>query len=45
MMVAVAGRFNFPSGELFSMPIRMLKFWYQGHVDMYNEEKNAMNDK
>jgi hypothetical protein len=40
MLWSVAGRFSLDGH---SMPIGRLKFWYEGHVQMCKEEREAIN--
>jgi len=39
---AVAGRFAFAEAELLAMPVGRLRFWYDGHRRMVEEERAAM---
>mgnify|MGYP003609888191 CR=1 FL=1 len=41
MQWAVAGRFGFSENDIRTMPFHRLRFWYEGHTYMIEEEKKA----
>jgi len=42
MLYSVAARFHFGEHELWSMPVSRLRFWYEGHKQIAEEERKAL---
>ena len=45
MLYSVAARFSFGESEMMNMPISKLKFWYDGHLRLYEAEQRAGEGK
>jgi len=45
MLYSVAWRFHFSEWELWEMPISRLRFWYEGHKKIQEEERKAIGGK
>lgn len=39
MTWAVAAQFSFTESEMLAMPIHRLRYWYEGHVQMWKKEE------
>lgn len=45
MILTVADRFSFRSFEIWNMSISELWFWYDGAIDLYKADKEAVDGK
>ena len=45
MILTVADRFSFSSSEMWRMSITKLWFWYNGAIDLYKADREAVDGK